>query len=202
MGRKRQLVYGVGINDADYVTRPRINGRRVICPFYGKWMNMLARCYNPKYQAKQPTYIGCTVAEDWLTFSSFKAWMEKQDWEGKHLDKDLLEDGNKVYSPENCIFVSRAINNLLTDSAGKRGVYPQGVSISKCSGKYAAQCKVNGRVKHLGYFNTIAEAETTYLTFKAGVLIDTAHGQEAMNDHRLHTALLGYAEAFADKAKQ
>ena len=198
---KRQLVYDVGINDADYVVKPRINGKMVTCPFYRKWTDMLQRCYNPKFQAKCPTYVGCTVAEVWLTFSNFKAWMEKQDWEGKHLDKDLLDPGNKVYGPENCVFVSGHINTLLTDNAANRGAYPQGVNFDKPTGKYKAQCSVGGRSKHLGRFTTIAEAESTYLTFKSGIIAEAAHDQEALDNNRLHIALLEYAEAFADKAK-
>jgi len=39
--------------------------------------------------------------------------MERQDWEGKHLDKDILIPGNKIYSPDRCIFVSSLINLLI-----------------------------------------------------------------------------------------
>ena len=58
--------------------------------------------------------------------------MEKQDWEGKFIDKDLLFPGNKVYGPDTCVFVTRQLNNLFTDHGGrgphKQGVYKHGQS--------------------------------------------------------------------------
>lgn len=129
--KQKKLVRGVGINDAGYATQKfetvsYANGKRKrkkvwVCPYYRAWENMLSRCYSAKYQERQPAYIGCTVSEEWLTFSNFKAWMEKQEWEGKQLSKDLLFEGNKVYSAENCVFVTRAVNNLTTDSKASRG---------------------------------------------------------------------------------
>ena len=50
--------------------------------------------------------------------------MEQQDYDGKHLDKDLLVCNNKVYSPETCVFVPREINQFLTKSNNSRGKYP------------------------------------------------------------------------------
>jgi len=130
--KKRKLVYGVGINDSDYVTLKSVpytdkNGKRKYkrvwaCPFHTKWESMLARCYGVN---KAESYEGCYVVEEWLRFSNFKAWMETQDWEGKELDKDLLSEGNKVYSPETCVFISRAVNLFIVESSpskGKRGV--------------------------------------------------------------------------------
>ena len=51
---------------------------------------MLQRCYSPKNHAKNPTYIGCYVAKEWLTFSNFKAWMGSQQWQGMELDKGVI----------------------------------------------------------------------------------------------------------------
>lgn len=114
--KNKRLVYGVGNNDADYVVEKReeigyVGGKRRrklmwVCPYYQTWKDMIKRCYSTKCQEKFPTYKGCSVSADWHTFSNFKAWMEKQNWEGKQLDKDILIEGNKVYSPETCVFVS------------------------------------------------------------------------------------------------
>ena len=97
--KPKKLVYGVGINDADYsVAKTEVIGhvdgkrkqKRVWgCPYYEVWANMLKRCYSAKCQGKQPTYKGCSVSEEWLRFSNFGRWMEVQDFEGKQLDKDL-----------------------------------------------------------------------------------------------------------------
>ena len=101
----KKLTYGVGINDANYQVQPRIKGIKYMCPFYQKWQSMLNRAYNKKYIARQPTYIGISVCYKWLTFSNFKRWMEKQDWVGKALDKDIIYPNNKEYSPKTCYFV-------------------------------------------------------------------------------------------------
>jgi hypothetical protein len=102
----RRPVYGVGINDADYITIYKSNGSTLTCPFYRRWKNMLSRCYDKKYLERNKTYKDCSVCKEWLTFSNFKAWMIKQDWRGNHLDKDITSQGNKVYSPNLCLFVT------------------------------------------------------------------------------------------------
>lgn len=33
---------------------------------YIKWFSMFVRCYDKKYQSKQPTYIGCSVSNDFF----------------------------------------------------------------------------------------------------------------------------------------
>lgn len=133
---KRELLFGVGINDSDYTTQKNVkeNGksRRVWqCPFHSTWVSIMRRCYSEVYQNKQPTYKGCIVSEEWYKFSSFKTWMETQDWEGKALDKDLLVEGNRVYSKDTCVFVSQNVNNftLINKSANKKGL-PLGVSMN------------------------------------------------------------------------
>ena len=147
-----RLVEGVGINDADYVVKtqiekPKVNGKRVrqlgwICPFYQAWKNMLARCYNVKYQKLNTTYVGCSVCKEWLTFSNFKSWMEQQDWEGKHLDKDLLFYKNNIYSPETCLFIDRRLNNFLVKCDKRRGEFPLGVSKNRT--RFTASCWEDG----------------------------------------------------------
>ena len=173
----RKLVHGIGINDADYQTQPRINGKKVKCQFYRKWTGMLERCYSTKLKAKYPTYIGVTVCEEWLTFSVFKAWMEKQKWEDLELDKDIISHGSKHYSPETCCFVPRALNNLLTNSAAARGDCPQGVTIYNATGKYQANCRYNGRLKYLGCFTTPEEAGLAYRTYKHAIVRKIASEQ-------------------------
>ena len=103
---KESIVYGVGINDADY----QVSKGSWRCPFYKHWKNMLARCYSPAFQRNQPLYVGCTVDPRWHRFSHFRSWMETQDWEGKQLDKDRKVLGNKVYGPDTCLWLTRKEN--------------------------------------------------------------------------------------------
>ena len=172
------LVFNVGINDADYTVSKfqnlgMVNGVRKnkvvwLCPYYIVWKNMLARCYAVNRQRQHMAYIGCSVCAEWLTFSKFKAWMETQDWEGKHLDKDILVHGNNIYSPNTCVFVSPALNMFLTGRAAMRGDYPIGVSFHKKSGKFCSSISnpFSNKQEHLGLFITPEEAASKWLTRK------------------------------------
>ena len=158
----RRSVFGVGINDANYLVKPVVDGNQVVCPYYARWKEILHRCYSEKVHLLFPTYEGCTVCEEWLSFSNFKLWMQNQDWKGNHLDKDILVQGNKEYSPSTCLFVAPPINSLLLDRKSERGQYPQGVSFYKRTRKYRARVRFNGKLKHIGYFNTADEAFEAY----------------------------------------
>lgn len=145
-----RLVYGVGINDADYVVQIREtlsgtgnNRRRKLvwkCPYYSRWGSMLERCYSERYLKKNPSYVGCEVCPEWWLFSNFKSWMEKQEWNSMHLDKDILGNG-RIYSPTTCIFIPKEINTFLCDSFRKRGDCKIGVSFRARSGKYESKIK-------------------------------------------------------------
>lgn len=171
---KRRLVFGVGVNDANYIVNPKVNGKTLFCPFYSTWNSMIRRCYSTKYHENKPTYKGCSVCDEWLTFSNFKSWMEKQDWQGKHLDKDIIINGNKIYSPEFCIFVSAEINSLLVKSDSRRGLYKLGVCFSNKEGKFIALCCHNGKQKRLGSFDSEEEASTAYREFKFKVIMESS----------------------------
>lgn len=82
---------------------------------------MFRRCYSSKYKIKNETYKNVLCCEEWLLFSNFKSWMEKQEWKGRQLDKDLLSYKNEVYSPNLCIFVPKEINTFMIKSDKTRG---------------------------------------------------------------------------------
>lgn len=184
----RRLIYGVGINDADYATKPTIDGNQVNCPFYERWRSMLKRCYSEVWHKKYPAYSVCYVCEDWLTFSSFKNWMQQQDWKGKELDKDVLIQGNKTYSPDTCIFVTMEVNKLLHVRTTIRGNLPQGVFLNKPSGKYYAQVSLNATSKYIGTFDTTGQAREAYKVAKYEIIRKVALAQ----DEPLRSALLNY----------
>lgn len=197
------LVHGFGINDADYnvyITGSGDNGKRKViwvCPFYRKWIHMLERCYDQKLHNKFPTYVGCSVCKDWKSFSTFKAWMETQNWEGKHLDKDLLIKGNKIYSPNTCVFLDARINTFLTESGACRGKFPIGVSLERESGKYVAQCwSIElGKNKKIGRFKTPEEAHKAWLAFKLEQAYTLAAQQ---TDERVAKALVERYENYTN----
>lgn len=79
---------------------------------YQCWKGILERCYSPEYHKKQPTYVGCSVCNDWLNFQNFATWYEDNYVEGYQIDKDIRVEGNKVYGPEYCQFVTQEKNNI------------------------------------------------------------------------------------------
>lgn len=162
----RRPVYGVGINDADYMTNPKVNGSTRMCPVYQRWSSMLQRCYSKKYQEKQPTYIGCSVCKEWLTFSDFARWHESNSVDEWELDKDVKVIGNKVYSPKTCLFIPKCINLLLNGCGASRGLYPKGVHFFKPGKNFIAKISIDGKRKHLGYFSTAGEAHSAYVKAK------------------------------------
>ena len=165
-----KLVYGKGFNDK---TRPAKVGGKIVKE-YDLWQSMLERCFGEKLQTRRPTYKGCNVSDNFLTYSYFYDWCQKQIGFGKvdengrywQLDKDLLFVGNKTYSETACVFVPNEINLFFTDCGKARGECPVGVSFNKQAGKFMASCAVNGKRQHLGYFNTPQEAFAVYKHFK------------------------------------
>lgn len=196
--KPRKLVQGVGINDAGYVVQKNetieVNGvrkkkRAWQCPYYSVWASMLARCYSAKRQERQPTYKGCSVSEEWHTFSNFKAWMEIQEWEGLQLDKDILIKGNQVYSSDTCVFVSGVVNNFTIDKRASRGEWMIGVSWHKGANKFGSNCQnpFTKKLEHLGYFTSEQEAHEAWLKRKN----ELAHELAAIQtDPRVAKALI------------
>lgn len=198
-------VYGIGyIGEGEYKTK--INGKRTKC--YKTWQGMLERCYNPKCHGKHPTYINCKVCEEWLCFQNFAKWYYENyyeiDGERMCLDKDILHRNNKIYSPENCIFVSERINTLFIKCDKMRGEYPIGVSYYKQNNRFVAQCSVydfkENKIKkiHLGYYNTPEEAFNAYKQFKEQYIKQVAEYYKNLIPTELYNALYNYKVEITD----
>ncbi len=169
-----KLVYGVGVNDLGYRVHvyewvTKNGGKRVQkmvfrCPYYTAWKHMLKRCRSKKLLERYPNYTGTSVCNEWLYASAFKEWMQKQDWDGKCLDKDIVVPGSKLYSPETCAFVLAATNTFVAACDASRGDYPIGVTLYKSTGKYQANCgnPFTGKKESLGYFSTPEEAHEAW----------------------------------------
>lgn len=169
-------VMKLGINDADYNVHVRETTvledgtTKVVtvwmCPFYIVWVGMLQRAISEKFKVRQPSYKNTRVCKGWLLFSTFKAWMETQPWEGNYLDKDLLGEGRDEYSPETGVFVSGLVNNFICVKRPKSDT-PLGVDRNRRGGTLRAECQQLGEGrKYLGSFPTKEKAYVAYCTEK------------------------------------
>ena len=183
MTQKQKLVYGIGINDLAEPMWEDGKARK----FYSTWASMLQRCYSEKCQARNPTYHGCSVCDEWLLLSNFKVWFDANYRDNMALDKDILIPGNKIYSPESCSFVPGYINSLLCDSGAARGDLPLGVIAQKPNPKtrkinttYTTSCWDGHGKRFTRTFKTVAEARQWYTTTKKKVANEQAtHALEA-----------------------
>ena len=209
-GPGKKLVYGIGINDSTTATQLEIKevdpltgkiNRKVVwkCPFYSKWVDMIRRCYSYEMEDKFPSYESCVVCPEWITFSNFRSWMCQQDWEGKALDKDLLFPGNKIYSPDTCLFVDQKINNFITESNKRRGDWPIGVHFDKSTGKFKASISMKSedkkKCKMLGRYDTPELAHDAWLAAKiekAKLLADS------ITDEKIRNALISYYQNYKE----
>ena len=175
-------VYGHGYLGVDKEgnvpkTREFKDGKSVCIQEYTKWLNMLQRCFDNKLKEKYPTYKDVTCCERWLCFANFledfAILKNEYNWnvdEKLQLDKDILHKGNKIYNLENCVLVPDYINFLFIKNDAKRGSYPVGVGYHKRDKKYQAQCRINRKLTHLGYYNTVEEAFNAYKQAKENEL--------------------------------
>jgi len=190
-----KLVYGVGINDRKYPAK--VN--HTILKEYDVWQSLLARCYSAIMQKKYPTYVGCSVSENFKSYSYFYEWYQNQigsRQEKPHLDKDLLFKGNKVYSEDTCLFLPRELNNLITFRRADRGSLPIGVT--SYQGKFIAQCSTKRASQHIGCFNTIEEAFAAYKEVKEAFIKRQAEKWKAHIDPRAFAALMAYTILITD----
>ncbi len=120
--------------------------------------------------------------------------MEKQDWQGKDLDKDILFHGNKVYSAMACVFVSSEINKLLNSNDSARGEYKLGVYFKKENNKFLARCSDGaGKRIHLDYYKNEDEAHEAYKKYKYKLISDIASQQtEPLKSAMLNHVILEY----------
>lgn len=184
-----KLIRGVGYDSAR--KHPvKCNGKNTLA--YATWHNMMERCYSDSFHEKRPNYIGCSVASEWHDFQDFADWFHNHVDSGKgySLDKDILIQGNKVYSSETCCFVPIALNNLILSRKRSRGIYPQGVCFDKNKKAFTSSLKINGKSKHLGFFECPEKAHEIYVVAKENYVKSKALEWRHEIDDRVFKALM------------
>ena len=196
MINSNKLVQGIGFKGMDYPSRG--NGKPL--KVYQMWRGLLERC-TEKCWTNNPAYIGTTCSDNFKSYSYFYEWCQEQigflkkDENNRYwcLDKDILSNGNKVYSEDVCAFVPERMNLLLVKCDSSRGECPIGVYWCKNRKKFRSKCNNgSGKQKCLGYFNTPQEAFLAYKTYKEALIKEVANEYKEQLDSRVYEALMNY----------
>ena len=180
--------------DRGYIGEGKYKGNKYNY-IYRIWVNIFERCYHDQYGGI--AYMGCEVCKEWYNFQNFAQWYEENYYEieGERIcvDKDILNKGNKVYSPNNCIIVPNCINVLFVKNKSTRGNLPIGVYLYRNGKKYKAQCN-NGKGKQipLGTFDTPHEAFYVYKDFKENLIKQIANQYRNQIPYKLYKAMHEY----------
>lgn len=127
---------------------------------YYLWASIKNRCYNKRSQ-DYPLYgkRGITMCDEWFfDFNKFYTWAKSHGYQqGLQIDRI---DNEGHYHPNNCQFVTNAVNSGI----GKRRKFNTnssgyvGVSYSKDRGKYISYIVIDYKSKYLGYYSTPEQA--------------------------------------------
>ena len=191
--------YGVGyIGVGKY--KPSYEGVSTKC--HDVWSHMLQRCYDENHRYKYPTYEDCFVCDEWLNYQNFAEWYENNyyevDNETMNLDKDILYKGNKVYSPETCVFAPQRINSLFIKSNKVRGKYAIGVNYDERYNKFNTHCNYNGDLIWLGSFDNELDAFIAYKNYKEKIIKEVADEYKEKIPMNLYYAMYNYEVDISD----
>lgn len=189
------IIVGWGINDSPSPVswiNPE-TGKRDTCPYYQDWVDIVRRSKSITEKQRHPTYLEVQICEEWKYLSNFIKWVDSQpnkDWMCCDLDKDLLSEEVKIYSPDTCVYLPSNINTFLSNSGATRGAYKLGVYWETSTGKFRACCQNPFTKKNdkLGRFTTELEAHLAW--------------QAKKHEHALRLADLQQDPRVADALRQ
>lgn len=176
---------------------------------YSVWRGMLERTDPNKVGGRNlNAYKDVTVCEEWWDFQNFAEWCERQEFFGAKdnngesyaLDKDIVVKGNRVYSPDTCSFVPRAINSLFISKPKDFLKYdlPIGVTFCKRTDKFSAKFTSKNKVVNLGRFDSIDEAFEAYKHAKESHIKTEAMKWKGKIEDKVYEALMNWEVKIGD----
>lgn len=167
---------------------------------YLRWHDMIHRCYNAKFHERQSQYKECSVCEEWLNYSNFKVWYDKNKYGEAQLDldKDILFKNNKIYDPAHVVLVPHEINTLFIAGDKRRGDLPIGVHFDNSKNKYRAEVSFMGKSIKLGAFNNPEEAFKRYKVYKEDLIQDMAEQYKGQIPDKAYQAMLNWKVEITD----
>lgn len=158
---------------------------------YQNWTCMIRRCYDVKLKERYSAYYGgCIVCDEWHNFQTFAEWWNAHIYrvgtERMHLDKDILFNGNRLYSPETCLIVPQRINMMFMKKPNKYNL-PNGI-LPMANGRYSARYGGN----HIGNFDTLELAVQAHDIEKKKALKELAKEYKEEIPNKLYKALIDW----------
>lgn len=156
---------------------------------YQLWQGMITRSYSQKTKERQPKYANVTTAKEWHNFQNFAEWFYSQShyMDGYNLDKDILKEGNKEYSPSTCCLVPQEINKLFINRGNPDRLLPTGVQL--CKGRY----QVKAGQKYIGSYDTPELASQAYQSAKREYVLEKVDTWKNKVDPKVIEAMLDLA---------
>lgn len=194
-----ELLHGVGYNDRKYPSKIKGKSKKE----YKLWQGIIERCYSENSLKTRPTYRGCTISNNFRSYSYFYEWCNIQIGFGNtgwQIDKDILIKGNKIYSEDTCVFVPSQINSLFTKRELDRGSLPIGVTHRPEHSKYKfmARCNFGNGAVGLGSYNTPEDAFYAYKKVKEEHIKHMADLYKDVIDSRVYEAMYCYEVEITD----
>lgn len=170
------------------------------------WNSLVGRTkLGGKPQQDYITYKGCE--NHFIGYQEFTDWCQDQYgymfkesngyfWQ---LDKDILVMGNRIYSPETCMFVPCRVNNLLLTRQNFRGEYPLGVykhgtPTQPFTGRFSSEAQVKSR-----QFASVDQAHKFWQQGKIDSILKMADTDKEIVKHiKLRDALYKHAELISE----
>lgn len=152
-------------------------------PLHRTWATMIRAAY-------QRPDSGRTVCAEWKYFDVFRQWAEPRWFPGKRL---VLLPMETEYSPSTCVLASGRAAALLSTPVGKANDFPIGVT-SYRPGVFVARGRdSNGKLKHIGVFDTAMAAHQAWQKHKVEALRQVAEQCEKVGEIDVAVALYDYA---------
>lgn len=162
---------------------------------YKTWHGMMRRCYDGKFKGRKTTYKDCSVAEEWHNYQNFGNWYDENFYEVEgelmSLDKDILVNGNKIYSPETCVFVPQKINSAFVKHHSSKAEILPCVYYYK-SDKETSRYTARTRTVHIGNFDTPERAFEAYKRYKKIIIRDVANEYRGKIPNNLYETMINY----------
>ena len=161
---------------------------------YAIWSKLICRCYYDKFQKLHPSYIGCTVCDEWHNYQTFAKWYEENYFEVPNerteIDKDIIYPHNTLYSPETCLLVPQSVNLLFSRHTIDGRDLP--IGILKRNDKYIVNFTYKGEKNYCGKIKTLEEACEKYIEYKEKCLKQIAEDMKEYIPLKLYDILYNY----------